>query len=182
MSFLCTHLPTTYRVPTTGIIVIYSCFQADALVLTLLSDAWKGSGFVAGILVCSLIMPQIISMEQHENTDYVFLYGAHFLSVISSAGLSASCLALFPTLATSALVFLADFRSQTLHFMSLNKEVIAAMCFIHSALRFIEKCKNQEGVVKQCRTRQLSILYAPRHAHSAGLRHQHRFHLKHRVQ
>lgn len=75
------------------------CFQADALVLTLLSDDWRVAGFDAGVLVCSLIMPQIISMEQRETTDYVFLYGGcFFISVTPRAGLSASCRAPFPCL------------------------------------------------------------------------------------
>lgn len=99
--------------------------------LTLLSDDWRVSGFDTGILVCSLITPQIISMGRHENVDYFFLYGVHFLSVISSAGLSASCLTPFPSLTWRAFVFLADFCSQTLHFMSPNKEAIAVytLCF-----------------------------------------------------
>lgn len=54
------------------------CFQADVLVLTLLSDNWRVPGFDTGILVCSLIVLQIISMEQHENTDYFSLYGVCF--------------------------------------------------------------------------------------------------------
>lgn len=54
------------------------CFQADVLVLTLLSNYWRVSGFDTGILVCSLIVPQFILIEQHENTDYFFLYGVCF--------------------------------------------------------------------------------------------------------
>lgn len=160
------------------------CFQADVLVLTFLSDYWRVSGFDTGILVCSLIMLQIISMAQHENTDYFFLFGVCFLSVISSAGLSASCLTPLPSLRTSAFVFLAAFHSQTLHFMSPNKEVIAVTQFIGSALRIIEKFLNRKLVVKQRRTwySYQHCVRPPMHIkQDSGGRHDH-FHLKHTVQ
>lgn len=54
--------------------------------LTLLSDDWRVAGFDAGVLVCSLIMPQIISMEQRENTDYVFPVRWMFLYIVNTQG------------------------------------------------------------------------------------------------
>lgn len=114
------------------------CFQADVLVMTLLSDYWRVSGFDTGILVCSLIMPQITLMERHENTDYFFLYGVCFL-LKSNAGLSGSWLDPFPSIRMSAFVFLTAFRAQTLHFMNLHKEVTAATQVTCSALRLFEE-------------------------------------------
>lgn len=48
---------------TTGIVVGLRCCRADVLVLTLLGDYWRDSGFETGILVGRLIMLQIVLME-----------------------------------------------------------------------------------------------------------------------
>lgn len=184
MSFLWTHLPTTYLVSTTGIIVIYAVFRLMFL-------CWPCSVTNGGFLVLTLVswfaVWSCCRSYRWSSTRILILFPCTvyvFLSVIPSAGLSTSCLAPFPSLRTSTFVFLAAFHSQTLHFISPNKEVIAATLFIRSALRFIEKFWNRERVVKQRRT-----WYSYQHcAHPVVhitqdcVKRQHHFHLKHTIQ
>lgn len=180
MSFLCTHLLTTYWIPTTGIIVIYTVFKLMFL-------WWPCSVITGGFLVLTLVSWFAVWSCRRSHwwsgmrILITFSCTVFFFLLKSNASLSGSWLDPFPSIRMSAFVFLTAFRAQTLHFMNLHKEVTAATQVTCSALRLFEEFWNQERVVKQSR-----MWYSYQHgAHPAVhitqdcVRRQNHFHLKH---